>query len=49
MRVPDGHATAERRSLAYHRAVAGRLDEPTRARALATLERWSAEGRIAET
>ena len=48
MSVPDGHATAERRSLAYHQVVARRLDEGLRDRARRTLERWSAAGRIAE-
>ncbi len=48
MSALDGHATAERRSLAYHRAVAARLDDPLRERARATLERWSAAGVLPE-
>ena len=46
VKVPDGHATAERRSLAYHRAVAARLDEPLVARARQTLDRWVSLGTI---
>jgi len=48
MQAPDGHATAERRSLAYHRAVAQRLDEDMRAQARERVERWAAEGLLAE-
>lgn len=48
MPVPRDHVTAERRSLAYHRLVAERLDETVRARAKATLARWSQDGAIAE-
>jgi hypothetical protein len=44
--------TARRRpsggAFAYYRAVAERLDEPLRARARRTLERWSADGILAE-
>jgi len=49
VQVPDGHATAERRSLAFHRAVAERLDEQVRARARGKLEQWAAGGQIADT
>lgn len=41
-----GHRTAELRSLAYHRAIADRLDDATVADALVQLRRWRDEGRI---
>jgi hypothetical protein len=45
-RSPVGHQTAEQRGLAYHRAVARRLDDGVIADAVARLRRWRAEGRI---
>jgi hypothetical protein len=42
----SGHRPAELRSLAYHRAVAQRLDDETTRDALARVHRWRAEGRI---
>lgn len=47
MAIPDGHATAQRRSLAYHGKVAERLDADVRERACALVERWAAEGTLA--
>jgi hypothetical protein len=41
-----GHRDAELRGLAYHRAVAGRLDERIVRDARDRLARWRAEGRI---
>lgn len=41
-----GHRDAELRGLAYHRAVAGRLDERIVQDARDRLARWRAEGRI---
>jgi len=41
-----GHRRAEQRALAYHRAVARRLDDALVADALTRLRRWRAEGRI---
>jgi hypothetical protein len=41
-----GHRAAELRALAYHRAVARRLDDGVVADALVRLRRWRAEGRI---
>lgn len=41
-----GHRTAELRGLAYHRAIADRLDDATIADALVQLRRWRDEGRI---
>jgi hypothetical protein len=41
-----GHRAAEERALAYHRAVARRLDEATVTDALLRLRRWREEGRI---
>jgi hypothetical protein len=41
-----GHRAAELRGLAYHRAVAQRLDDAIVADALARLRRWRAERRI---
>ena len=40
------HRTAEGRGLAYHRAIAGRLDDAMVADALVRLRRWREEGRI---
>lgn len=45
-RSPAGHRTAEQRGLAYHRAVARRLDDAVIADALVRLRRWREEGRI---
>ena len=42
-----GHRGAELRSLAYHRAVAQRLDERIVEEARQRLERWRSEGKIA--
>lgn len=42
--VPDGHRTAERRSLALHTAVAGRLDDATVQRAGARVDGWLRDG-----
>lgn len=42
----DGHRAADLRGLAYHRAVARRLDERVVRDAEERLKRWSAEGRI---
>ena len=44
--TPSGHRTAEQRGLAYHRAVARRLDDAVVADALARLRRWREDGRI---
>jgi len=44
--VASGHRSAEERGLAYHRAVARRLDDGMVADALARLRRWRVEGRI---
>lgn len=41
-----GHRAAEQRALAYHRAVARRLDDDAIADALVRLHRWREEGRI---
>ena len=41
-----GHRTAELRGLAYHRAIAERLDAALIADALVQLRRWRADGRI---
>jgi hypothetical protein len=43
---PTGHRTAELRGLAYHRAIAERLDDALIADALVQLRRWHDEGRI---
>lgn len=43
---PAGHRRAELRGLAYHRAVAERLDDAAVAEALVRLRRWRDEGRI---
>jgi hypothetical protein len=45
-RATSGHRTAEQRGLAYHRAVARRLDEAVVADAVVRLRRWREEGRI---
>lgn len=45
-RAAPGHRAAEERGLAYHRAVARRLDDAIVADALARLRRWREEGRI---
>ncbi len=42
--MPDGHRTAELRSLAQHRLVAERLDDELLDRARERVERWLAEG-----
>jgi len=42
----DGHRSAEQRGLAYHRAVARRLDDAIVADALVRLRRWRVERRI---
>lgn len=42
----SGHDTAERRSLAYHRAIAGRLDEALVAESLARVDRLATEGQM---
>jgi hypothetical protein len=44
----DGHAGAERRSLAYHRALARRLRRPMVDEALRLLWKWRQQGRIDE-
>jgi DNA-binding transcriptional MerR regulator len=46
VRQPIGHDTAARRGLAYHKAIAGRLDDRTVADARERLERLSAEGHL---
>lgn len=43
---PRGHRTAELRSLAYHRLVAGRLDERLVDDAQRRLHRWGQDGRL---
>lgn len=45
---PDGHRRAELRSLAYHRAVAQRLDERMVQEARRRLGRWETDGRMDE-
>jgi hypothetical protein len=45
-RGADDHRTAELRALAYHQAVARRLDRASIAEALVRLRRWRAEQRI---
>jgi hypothetical protein len=44
----SGHRRAELRTLAYHRAVARRLDDPLLQDARRRLQEWRAEGRIDE-
>lgn len=44
--LPIGHRTAELRGLAYHRAIADRLDDAIVADALVQLRRWRDESRI---
>jgi len=46
--IPDGHASAERRSLAYHRVVAARLDAQRVEHARRLVARWAAEGTLAD-
>jgi hypothetical protein len=46
---PQGHRVAELHSLAYHRAVARRLDGPVVREARRRIERWRAAGRIHPT
>jgi len=46
---PMGHGTADRRSLAYHQAVAGRLDERLVAEARDRVDRLSADGHMHPT
>ena len=48
MSIPDGHATAERRSLAYHREVAQWLDSELVERARRAVERRRADGTLAK-
>ncbi len=43
---PRGHATAEQRSLAYHRLVADRLDDQLISEARHRIDGWLAQGRI---
>lgn len=45
-RIPRGHRTAERRGLAYHRAIAERLDQPLVDDAQAQLERLESAGHL---
>lgn len=45
-RAPRDHQTAVEHGLAYHRAVARRLDDAVVADALTRLRRWRADGRI---
>ena len=45
-RPPTGHGTASRRSLAYHQAIADRLDDQLVADARERLERLFAEGHL---
>ncbi len=40
----NDHGTVERRGLAYHEVIAGRLDGGVVARARETLARWDARG-----
>jgi DNA-binding transcriptional MerR regulator len=47
--LPTGHDTAERRSLAYHRAIAERLDDGLIAEARERVDRLSAEGHMHPT
>ncbi|MFT4034013.1 MAG: hypothetical protein QM679_00390 [Patulibacter sp.] len=43
-RLPDGHRTADRRSLAMHRLIAERLDQPMLTRAQERVEQWLGDG-----
>ncbi len=43
-RMPEGHRTAELRSLAQHRLVAERLDEELLAQARERVQRWLDDG-----
>jgi len=45
-RLPIGHNTAERRSLAYHRAIAERLDDGLIAEARERVDRLTADGHM---
>jgi hypothetical protein len=45
-RAAHGHGTAERRSLAYHQAIADRLDAPLVDEARAEVERLAREGHL---
>lgn len=45
-RVPHGHETAERRSLAYHRVIASRLDPQLIAEARERVDRLAGEGHL---
>jgi DNA-binding transcriptional MerR regulator len=45
-RTPRGHETAERRSLAYHRAIAKRLDPQLVAEARERVDRLAGEGHL---
>lgn len=45
-RVPIGHETAERRGLAFHEAVARRLDDQLIAEARARIDRLAGEGHL---
>ncbi len=44
--APEGHRTAERRALAYHALIAGRLDEPMVEEARERVGRLLAEGNL---
>ncbi len=45
-RPPRGHSTAERRSHAYHQAIAGRLDDALVDEARSEVERLAREGHL---
>jgi len=45
-RTSDGHRTAERRALAYHRLIAGRLDRGMVEEAKERIERLAADGHL---
>jgi DNA-binding transcriptional MerR regulator len=47
--LPSGHATADRRSLAYHQAIAKRLDDRLVAEARERVDRLAAEGHMHST
>jgi hypothetical protein len=42
--MPNGHRTAELRSIAFHGIVADRLDDESLERARARVQRWIADG-----
>ncbi len=44
--MPDGHRTAERRSLAMHRAIANALTDQQLAHARAKVDGWRADGSV---